>query len=615
MLDDSDIMMLIDAEFGPRPGPAGVPIRAVLVCLMVSIHHSGKATLAEAWRLAAFCLSPTSREHLGMEADRPPADDPHTCLADNRRFYRAFDRLTSLLDVARHDRRTRLPQHEADLLATAWQDDDPDRTRRRDLLQDIVTALVLTPVRWGKGRGYLAEFGGDVGVDTTAAPVFARPPRARRSTGELIASTEITAGWHQSAGNGPPEYGYSATLTVAARTRSVLGSFPQLALGLVLDTPHKRIDANAITTLKPLAALGLPTAFAVVDRAYTDQQPGHFARPARELGYRLALDYKVDQRGVQGSAHGALLIDGSLACPLMPGRLAHATTGLDDAAIRTPSDELTALITAREPYLLRLKQSANAEGAIRLQCPAAGTSPSVTCPRFDRLHQRGPSRPTAVDLTDARQRAAHPAAKPRGLPPTPDHKAGELPKICHQRTVTLHPGDLGHLDKFRQDLPYLSPSWRGTYSPVRAMTEGLNGRLKGHDLDLSDPKNRLAHGRVAQSILVALLVAVANDHFLDQWRHIHQPPDEPDTSADIPEIPAERLDRSRVGAGHHPSHNPHFRSPCRNTQPGAGIAMPSDANSDLYQRPDTTRAFRTPAPWFPTRTNPIRNSLKRQDPA
>ncbi|WP_433513658.1 hypothetical protein ACQP2T_60585 [Nonomuraea sp. CA-143628] len=34
-----------------------------------------------------------------------------------------------------------------------------------------------------------------------------------------IASTEITAGWHHSAGNDPPAYGYSATLTVAARTR------------------------------------------------------------------------------------------------------------------------------------------------------------------------------------------------------------------------------------------------------------------------------------------------------------------------------------------------------------------------------------------------------------
>ncbi|MEU8102253.1 hypothetical protein AB0C18_00850 [Nonomuraea muscovyensis] len=142
---------------------------------------------------------------------------------------------------------------------------------------------------------------------------------------------------------------------------------------------------------------------------------------------------------MQGSAHGALLIDGSLACPLMPARLAQATTGLDDAAIRTPTKELTALIAAREPYLLRLKQNANADGAIRLQCPAAGTSPSVTCPRFVRLHQRGPRRSTAVDLTDARQRAAHVSAKPRVLSPTPDHKTSELPKICHQQTITLHP--------------------------------------------------------------------------------------------------------------------------------------------------------------------------------
>jgi hypothetical protein len=119
------------------------------------------------------------------------------------------------------------------------------------------------------------------------------------------------------------------------------------------------MGANAITTLKPLATLGLPAAFAVVDRAYTDQQSGHFAQPARDLGYRLALDYKVDQRGVQGSVHGALLIDGSLACPLIPDRLARATTGLDDAAIRDPSDELAALITAREAYLLRLKQPDN----------------------------------------------------------------------------------------------------------------------------------------------------------------------------------------------------------------------------------------------------------------
>ncbi|MEO3875294.1 hypothetical protein ABGB18_41460 [Nonomuraea sp. B12E4] len=550
LLDDSGILPLIDDELGSRPGPPGLPIAAVLTCLLLSINHTGKATLVEAWRIAAFCLTAAARHRLGLPDINP--EDVHQVLASSRRFYRAFDRLTTVLDPARHDRRARLPQHQADALAAAWEDDDPAHSRKRDLLQDIVTALVLTPVRWAKGRGYLRHFRGDVGIDTTVAPVFARPPRARRSTGELLASTEITAGWHHSAGNGPPEYGYSATLTVAARTRSTPGSFPQLALGLVLDTPHKRIGADAITTLRPLAELGLPAAFAVVDRAYTDQAADHFARPARELGYKLALDYKVDQRGVQGSAHGALLIDGSPACPLMPDRLARATSGLDDAAIRAPSEELTALIAAREPYLLRLKQNANPSGALRFQCPAAGTSPSVTCPRFDRLHQRGPIRATAVDLTDARQRAAHVAAKPRVLTPAPDHKTRDLPKICHQQTITLHPDDLGHLDKFRQDLAYLSPSWRGTYSTVRAMAEGLNGRLKGHDLDLSDPKSRLAHGRVAQTILVALLVTVANDHFLDQWRHIHQPQGEPVTLADTPQTPAGPFDGTPPAAQSRP---------------------------------------------------------------
>ncbi|MFG1963017.1 hypothetical protein [Nonomuraea sp. NPDC049028] len=46
-------------------------------------------------------------------------------LASSRRFYPAFDRLTTVLDPARHDRRARLPHHQADTLATAWEDDDP----------------------------------------------------------------------------------------------------------------------------------------------------------------------------------------------------------------------------------------------------------------------------------------------------------------------------------------------------------------------------------------------------------------------------------------------------------------------------------------------------------
>ncbi|MFB4293306.1 hypothetical protein ACBI99_37105 [Nonomuraea sp. ATR24] len=101
----------------------------------------------------------------------------------------------------------------------------------------------------------------------------------------------------------------------------------------------------------------------------------------------------------------------------MPERLAQATTGLDDQIIRRPPEQLTQLIAAREPYWLKLKQGAGTQRRIRLQYPAAGTSPSVTCPRLNRLHRSPAAPPTAVDLTNSRQRAAHGTAKPTVLLP------------------------------------------------------------------------------------------------------------------------------------------------------------------------------------------------------
>lgn len=148
------------------------------------------------------------------------------------------------------------------------------------------------------------------------------------------------------------------------------------------------------------------------DRAYTDQIAEHFAQPVRALGYQLVLGYKQQHRGVQGIHQGALLVDGSLACPAMPDALARATAGLDDRAVRGIDDsgELRDLIAACEPYFLRLEESADQRGAIRLQCPASGPSPAVSCPRFNRVHRVPALRPAVVDLANKRSTAAHAAA-------------------------------------------------------------------------------------------------------------------------------------------------------------------------------------------------------------
>lgn len=126
-----------------------------------------------------------------------------------------------------------------------------------------------------------------------------------------------------------------------------------------------------------------------------------------------------------------------------------------------------------------------------------------------------------MDLTNHRATAAHTAAKPtvpipqaeRLRPPATE----ELPRICRKPTLTVRPGDLGKLDKYRQDRHYVHPTWQDAYRPGRANIEGLNGRAKGHHIDIADPRKRLAHGRVAQTILLALMICSINLHILFAW--------------------------------------------------------------------------------------------------
>ncbi|NUW03076.1 hypothetical protein [Streptomyces sp. CAI 127] len=527
LLQESGVLELIDTELEGRPGPKGLPVRTVLVGLLLALHYHRSASLADVCRVLLDELRAPARSWLGVP-DESPAD-AHARIAFSRRVYRSFDRLTTAFDPLRCDRRRRLPAEEAHVVAAAWEDGDAERTRRRELLQEVSDRLVLITVRLAHRRGLFKGWRGDIAADTTPIPAWHQPPRERRG----LASVELTAGWHYCGGSEEGIFGHSASLLVASSRRHPTGHpqagervsrHPQLALGLVLDTPGKRIGPNAVHSLARLAQLGFPTGLLAADRAYTDQIAEHFAQPVRTMGYQLVLDYKQQHRGVQGTHQGAFLVDGSLACPAMPDALARATTGLDDKAVRGIDDnsELRDLIAAREPYFLKFKQSADERGAIRLQCPASGPSPAVSCPRFNQVHRVPAPRPAVVDLTNKRATAAHAAAKPtvpipqgERLRPLPK---GELPRICQKPTITVRPGDLGKLDKFRQDRHYLHPTWQDAYRPERANIEGLNGRAKSHGIDVSDPTKRLAHGRVAQTILLALMICSINLHILFAWQ-------------------------------------------------------------------------------------------------
>ncbi|MEX2973079.1 hypothetical protein [Streptomyces sp. C184] len=525
LLDHSGVPQQLEAMLQGRPGPAGVRPRTVLAGLLLAACFTGKATVAEAWRILHFRLEPRARTWLGIPHE-PPATARES-IAASRRLYRGFDRITTLLDPARCNRRSRLPLDIADAYADAWK--VPSGKQAAERLQHLANQLVLSPVRLAQQRGYLRGWRGDVGVDATAIPVLADPDRERAGT----ASVEITAGWHHSAGADEGTFGYSASFVVAAHRRPAgegTGkplAYPQLCVGLVLDTPTVRTGRNAVTALTQLAELGLPAGTCAADRAYTGCAPENFQIPVRRLGYRLALDYKTENRGKQGSWRGALLVDGSLACPHMPTALAQAAQGAKDETVRIPSEELQQAVEERVPYFLKTKQSPDARGAIRLQCPAAGPSPSVNCARRDGLRPRKPRSPkpppTVVNLADNRSRAAHPAARPTVQLPADEWltlpPAEELPAVCGKSDITVPANAYGDrlVAKFRQDDHYLTAAWTASYKPIRSHNEGIHGRLKSGEIDIGNPKHRPAPGQVAQTLLVAILVTAGNLDILETW--------------------------------------------------------------------------------------------------
>ncbi|MET8983806.1 hypothetical protein ABZX85_50450 [Streptomyces sp. NPDC004539] len=566
LLDRSGVPQQLEELLAGRPGPAGVRPRTVLAGLLLSAYFTGRATVAEAWRILHFRLGPKARTWLGIPQETPRS--ARECIAASRRLYRGFDRITTVLDPARCDRRSRLPQDVADAYAHAW--NVPAGRQAAERLQLLANQLVLTPVRLAQDRGHLRGWRGDVGVDGTSIPVLADPASERTQT----ASVEITAGWHYSAGSDEGTFGYSATFAVAAHRRrpgeppGKPTAYPQMCVGMILDTPTVRTGRNAVLALEDLARLGLPTGTCAADRAYTGCSPENFQIPVRRLGYRLALDYKVEDRGRQGSWQGALLVDGSLACPHMPSALVHATCGLDDKAVREIRDnqQLTDRIAAREPLYLKTKQGPDTRGAIRLQCPAAGPSPSVNCARRDRLRPRTPrvpGPPTAViDFSDRRKLAAHPAARPTVQLP-PDERldpppADELPPVCRKSDITIPADASGDLKtaKFRQDSHYLSDDWTATYKPIRSHNEGIHGRLKGSELDIGNPRHRQARGQVAQSLLVALMVTAGNLDILETWLYQRTGTQLTDTGLDYtdptPQQPAPPDDTRPTGIGRPP---------------------------------------------------------------
>ena len=493
LIDRSGKAPVIEAALAHRTGrPRPLPVRAVLTALLSLALDDRPLFLTEVTRLLFCPISGTSRRMLGVTG---AITTQRAFLAAYRRVRYCFSAICSVMDPSALPKNRRLA--EQDLKARTRPMTPGQAEAARGRLEAFINALLETSIS-ALTDAERAASGGSAGLDATPVPLFSRGPSKR--TG--LSASDPDGGWYVREGDhrereddkGKPLrkicWALEATIATMARPPGAPPAHPDLAIGLALARPGEDPGGTGARVLASAAARGHKAGWLGYDRAYTAALPGRFQLPARALGYRPVMDYRIDQLGIQANTGGAILVEGTWYCPALPGPLITATTRLRDHAITR--DLYGQQIAARCPYQLKHKDGPDADGYQRLSCPATGKHPGLICPL----------RQASLSPRDGRAKVLQP-------PPEP-------PGICRQTAITIAP-DIGA--RYRQDLPYGSPAWHKTYATLRNTIEGLNGLVKdpAHEA-LAQPARRRVRGIAAQSIFTALLLMAASIRKIRAWR-------------------------------------------------------------------------------------------------
>jgi hypothetical protein len=495
LVDRSGKAPEIEAALAKTTGrPRPLPVRAVLTALACLVLDDRPPFLTGATRLLFQQISASSRALLGVAGT---ASGRRGFLAAYRRLRYCFHAILSVMDPSALPKNRRLA--EQDLTARAKRMTPGQAQAARARLETFINALVEASIS-ALTDDELAAYDGSTGLDATPVPLFSRGPSRRAG----LCASDPDGGWYVREGDhrereddkGKPlrkiVWALEATIATMARPPGAPPACPNLTAGLALTRPGQDPGGTGARVLACVAARGRKTGWLGYDRAYTDALPGRFHLPARALGYKPVMDYKIDQLGIQASAGGAILTEGSWYCPVMPEPLVTATTDLRNHAI--DRDFYQARIAARVPYQLKRKDGPDADGYERLACPALGSHPGLACPL----------RPGSLSPRDGRPKILTPPEEP--------------PRICQQAAITIPP-DAGA--RYRQALPYGSEVWHARYATLRNTIEGLNGFVKdpAHEA-LAQPGRRRVRGIAAQSVFTALLLAAANIRKIRAWREL-----------------------------------------------------------------------------------------------
>lgn len=429
-------------------------------------------------------------------------------------------RMLDEIDPSPLPKNKRLPTAEArKILEAADTDLCEDRRARLQWVTDQILEASVAAV-----RTHLDDYwDGSVGLDATPIRTWARGVGARST----VTATDPDAGWYVREGDHrdpelPPEarqsgaapsvkgrarkqrharilFGYDATLAVARNPHYDAQprpdgcgdpkALPALIMGMVLDKPGHNPGPNGIAVLEGIERRGHRAGYVGADNLYNSCKDDNWQLPMRAMGYLPTYTYRSDQLGIQATAHGAIMVEGSWYCPSMPPDLINATKDLRTEKI--DPETWAARIAARERYRLPAKGKPDEGGHQRYQCPAI------------RLKVQCVLKPSSMS-TDPRLPLVDPAPTPVGNP-----------TICAQTSITVAPEDGA---KHWQPHAYGSSEWQKIYFRLRNSVEGINGYAKDDAQEaIERAGRRRIRGIAAQSLLLAFQLAHVNQRKIKAW--------------------------------------------------------------------------------------------------
>jgi hypothetical protein len=383
-----------------------------------------------------------------------------------------------------HQLTYRQVEHTHRLVSKALGKDSPDGAPS-DALQSVCDGLLEASIPGQYKDPPRPPASSSLAVDWTDVETWSRPPRHGSTA---CADPEASWGHRNSNLPGPKgEMFFGYYLPAAVMVREEDGpTIPELARRMTLSSCHLDPVRALAPVLTAMPGQGIPLSDIIDDSGYAHRDAQAWAIPLRNAGAQLVQDLHPQDRGPQGTHHGAIIANGNLYCPQTPRPLLElappppASTGEQITA----HDQQTAELSR---YKLGRHTDDDAGGYHRVTCPAV--TGKIRCPL----------RPQSMKLSRNR---------PEILTP-PE----ELPACCTQQTITVGPQITA---KTRQKHDYPSAAWRHSYTR-RTSAERAFATLK-------DPATttiargwcRLL-GLTPLMLWLACALAVRNQRILTAW--------------------------------------------------------------------------------------------------